>query len=224
MNVGFYLIDTRTLDSMCGYACARAMTRSVRKAMPGVPVVHFTDEESPAVDGVDDVRRLPPEPMARLRMRHHAQVEGDWLFVDTDVLIQQDVRPVFDDPFDIAVTTRDWGHVQLAERFADRMPYNMGVVFSRSSTFWRAVLERVARMEKSYQRWMGDQEAFNHLIRLKLCNVAKLSGTIYNFPPDLDPSPESLKQEREAAILHFKGPQRKPLMLRRIGERVPPCV
>lgn len=222
MTVGFYLLDTKTLDSMCGYACARALTRSVREVMPGVPVVHFTDEQSPKVDGVDEVIRKLREPMARLRMRHHAEVAGDWLFLDTDVLVQRDVRAVFRDRFDVAITIRDWPHVKPAVGFTERMPFNMGVVFSRSPAFWRDVYIRMMAQPKDLQRWMGDQEAFCQVLADRHYRIRRLSGTRFNFPPSVDAQDtKSQTLEAAASIVHFKGPQRKPMMLSRIGETVP---
>lgn len=225
MTVGFYLLDTRTLDSMAGYAGARALVRSVRAAMPDVPVVQFTDEASPAVEGVDGVRRKPREAMALLRMRHHAGVQGDWLFVDTDVLIQRDVRDVFRKPFDLAIPDRVWPHLRPSSGFTRRMPFNMGVVFSRCRAFWADVYWRLLQRPKAERRWMGDQEMFCEVLAEHRHKVRTLPGLTYNFPPALegDDLTASAALEPDAAIVHFKGPQRKPLMLTRIGERVPPC-
>lgn len=227
MTVGFFLVDTQTLDSMAGYAGARALVRSVRQTMPRVKIAMLTDGSSPEVEGVDFVRRYASEPMARLRMRHHKALDGDWLFVDADVLIQKDVRDVFDDKdFEIAVTLRDWPHLKPGVGFTERMPYNMGVVFSRSKAFWAAAFDALVERPKELQRWMGDQEVFCELIVSEQYRVRRLSGTVYNFPPiynRTDETPETRLLEADAAILHFKGPQRKPLMLSRIGETVP-CV
>lgn len=218
MKIGFYLLDTGTLDSMCGYACARALVRSVREVMAGVEVVQFTDDDSPTVEGVDRTCRLPEEPMARLRMRHHATVTGDWLFVDTDVLFQRDVRDVFKNAFDLAVADRDWDHVKPAAGFTERMPFNMGVVFSRTPAFWAECLARLKELPKPKQRWMGDQEVFCDILSEQRYRVALLPGAIYNYPPSLS-GHDAI--EASAAILHFKGERRKPLMLKRIGEVIP---
>jgi hypothetical protein len=221
VTIGFYLLDTGTLDSLCGYACAKALVRSARYAMPGVDVVQFTDEESPAACGVDEVHRMPREKMARLRMRHHANVTGDWLFVDTDVIFQRDVRRVFDKPFDLAVSDREWDHVKPAAGFTKRMPINMGVVFSRNPSFWAECHARLKELPKDKQHWMGDQEVFCDLIDEGRYQVRHLPGAVYNFPPALDETEDTAGLEAAAAIVHFKGPHRKPLMLRRIGERIP---
>lgn len=221
MTIGVFLIDTQTLDSMAGYLCAKALTRSVRQVMPKVDVVHFTDEQSRNIEGVDAVFRLQKAPMAQLRMQHHANVSGDWLFVDTDVLFQQDVRGVFSRPFDIAYTDRDWDHLKPAAGFTEEMPYNMGVVFSRSPQFWADVLERLRQLSKPERRWMGDQQVFCEVIAANRYQCVALPGSRYNFPPSLDPEDtESPQLEQQAAIVHFKGPRRKPLMLARIRESI----
>jgi hypothetical protein len=220
VTIGFYLIDRRTLDSMCGYKCAEALVESARKVMPDVPVVHFTDNASPEVRGTDTMR-LASEPMARLRMRHHSHVSGEWLFVDTDVLFQQDVQHVFDKDFDLAVPSRGWGHLKKARGFTKRMPANMGVVFSRSAAFWTECLARVRELSKIKQHWMGDQEVFCGILAEDRYRVRELKGSVYNFPPSLDDNETSQALEAQAAIVHFKGEARKPMMLRRIGAVIP---
>jgi hypothetical protein len=223
VKVGFYLVDTQTLDSMACYACARALVKSIRTVMPRTPVVQLTDDSSPEVVGVDDVKRFKSEPMARMRMRHHGSLTGEWLFVDADVLIQRDVRDVFNAEFDLAVTNRDWPHVKPAAGFTEAMPYNMGVVFSRNPQFWGEAYAQLRELPKPAQRWMGDQEVFGDLIATRRYNVKMLSGTVYNYPPAVrgEETAYTRALEAEAAIVHFKGARRKPIMLSRIGEVVP---
>lgn len=219
MKVGFFHVDRESVASKQMHACARGLVRSVREAMPGVSVVHFTDLTSQAVKGVDAVRRKPAEPMALLRMRHHASVEGAWLFVDTDVLIQKDVARVFTKEFDIALARRDWSHLKVAPGFSDRMPYNTGVVFSRCPRFWAEVYTRLRVLDLPQQEWMGDQEVICDLVTEDHPRYAVtfVSGAKYNFPPAL-PGVDAETQCREAAIVHYKGPDRKALMLARIAE------
>lgn len=219
MTVGFYLVDTHSLDSAMGVVCADALIRSVRASMPGVRVVQFTDHETAAVRGVDDVHRLAAEPMARLRMRHQAAVQGEWLFVDTDVLIQRDVRHVFDQPFDVALTTRNWPHLKPAVGFSGRMPFNVGVVFSRCPAFWAEVYRRLGQRAADEQEWMGDQQTICDLVAAApTYAIAFLKGSRYNLPPAVENDRDGLsaRMEAKASILHFKGAGRKALLLDRI--------
>lgn len=215
MRIGVYHVARDTEANQQAYACARLLVKSVKQIMPAVDVVQFTDETSPAMKGVSAVRRKPAEPMALLRLRHHAGVKGDWLFVDTDVIFQAPVTGVFKDAtWDIGVTTRNWPHVKEAVGFADRMPYNMGVVFSRSPHFWAECYGRLKALEPAEQEWMGDQQVFCDALSDGRYHVKRLSGVRYNFPPDVPGRTKSPAQlEAEASILHYKGPERKPLLL-----------
>lgn len=224
MTVGFFFVDTGTSDTASGIAGAKALMASVRRLMPGVEVVQFTDETTGAVEGVDAVRRLPREPLAVLRVRHQGAVTGEWLFVDTDVVIQREVRPVFDAPFDVAVTSRNWTHLKLIQNFAELMPFNTGVVFSRSPKFWAAVLAKMDKYSERLQAWMGDQQAICDVIASRgRFRVVILKGTRYNFPPAIDPDAEALKAQRKASILHFKGVERKVLLDAWVQEQADPC-
>ncbi len=165
--------------------------------MPGVKVFHLTNGDCPEAPGVDGVYRQSGLPMAVCRMTHHASIEGDWLFVDTDVVIQQDVRSVFDEPFDIAVTDRK-GTVWDNTWYSDLMPFNMGVTFSRSRAFWQAVLKELLASPEKFQKWEGDQLAVGKLWRD--WNTKILPGLVYNF------TPEKREDDRsQAAIVHYKG-------------------
>jgi hypothetical protein len=217
--VGVYHVDGKTDASEQMYACGRLLVRSVHKSMRGVKVVHFTDLTSRPIKGVDDVRRKPSEPMALLRMRHHAGVTGEWVFVDTDVCVRRSVQHVFEKPFDIALTTRNWHHLKQANGFAERMPYNTGVVFSRCPAFWGEVYTRLRREDDEAQHWMGDQQVIGDMAESDTCRygIRKVWGSKYNFPPAVgkdDNHALSLKMQQDAAILHYKGPARKAMMLR----------
>lgn len=223
MTIGFFHVDRPTSASEQMHACARGLVRSVRQVMPLVKVVHFTDQTSKAVKGVDAVRRKPAEPMALLRMRHHAGVDGHWLFVDTDVLFQRTVRKVFDVAFDIALCHRDWSHLKPAAGFSDRMPYNTGVVFSKSPRFWGEVYTRLRALDLDLQEWMGDQEVISEMVGGERPRylVKFLRGSSFNYPPLLpgvDLTQQEQKQFTDAAIVHYKGPERKVMMLERIQE------
>lgn len=220
--VGFFHVDAGQA-SADGYLYAKGLVQSVRRAMPDVPIVHFTDTESRAVKGVDDVRRKPSEPMALLRMRHHAGVTGDWLFVDTDVIVQRSVERVFrEHAFDIAVTDRTWPHLRAAVGFTERMPFNTGVVFSRSPRFWGEVYTRLRELSPAQQQWMGDQEVICDMVTDDACayDVTHLKGSKFNYPPDV-PSKDSTETQDTAFIVHYKGPQRKPMLLKRLAKKGP---
>lgn len=228
MKIGIYHVDTHTEASRDAYIWAKALVRSARAWMPDVPIVHFTDLASKAVKGVDAVRRKPSEPMALLRMRHQASVDGDWLFVDTDVIFQGAVAKVFKRAFDIAITTRTWPHLKVAVGFTERMPFNTGVVFSRCPHFWGEVYTRVRQLTPEQQEWMGDQEVICEMVDENdgRYDFGHLKGSIYNYPPVLpDANTEAMRRETEAAarIVHYKGAGRKAMLLARIQRESRQC-
>src|SRR6478735_2923399 len=130
MTVGFFHVARVETPHV---KLAAALIRSVRRAMPDVPIVHLTDETTTAIAGIDHLQRHPPAPIALGCLEAYAACDGEWLFVDTDVIVRHDVRPIFDRAFDIAVAHRD-GTLRPGEvgtKFMASMPYNKGAVFSR---------------------------------------------------------------------------------------------
>ncbi len=210
MNIAFYLTYPRGKDDCTNYVLADILLRSIRQHMPGVKVAQFTDEKSPAVYGVDEVRRKPKAPLPLLRSAHFADVEGEWLFLDTDIIIQKDVRHVFDEPFDIALCDRDWPNVITDEGFAKAMPFNVGVVFSRNPKFWQIVHERL-KLEIHMNDWLGDQKVIAELAQSDEWKLKILPGQLFNCPP-ASATDTSIEQ---ASIVHYKG-NRKEWMLARL--------
>ena len=227
-GIGVFHVDNGSEAGLNGYAWARGLVKSAHRWMPSVPVVHFTDLESRAIKGVQAVRRKPSEPMALLRMRHHAGVRGNWLFVDTDVIFQRNVQDVFEEAtWDIAITTRTWPHVKASIGFTERMPFNTGVMFSRCPRFWADIYTRLRSYPKDKQQWMGDQEAICELVDdpddSRRYQIVQLKGHRYNYPPLVkDPDARTPEQlEADAAIVHYKGERRKPMLIKRIRRGKP---
>lgn len=219
MNVGFFTLYHGGLryTETVHLVLADMMIRSVRKAMPGVKIVQFSDEQTPQVMGVDTVWRINGEgvPMAIQCVRHYAACDGDWLLIDTDVLVQDDVREVFEEPFDVAVCDRDG---TLADKEEDLqmikdMPHNIGVMFSRSPAFWKAVEEKMQTMTDARKQWMGNQYAACEVIASGQFHVKIIPGIQYNY------AAHNTKDRCESAsIAHYKGAMRKRIMLERFHE------
>jgi len=208
MNVAFYL----TGSDPHAFVFADHLMRSVRSTMPDVRITQLTDAKTDAVYGVDDVRRKPTQTLSLLRSAHYAELIGEWILLDTDCIIERDVRHVFDASFDVAVTDRDWSHISpLPDAFVEKMPYCAGVVFSREARFWRAVHERVALMNEKDQKWYGDQVAMAEVIRRNEFQCRVLPGSVYQYPPQTEQDDLS-----HVGITHYKGPERKQLLLKRI--------
>lgn len=205
MTVGFFHVDRGETPHV---VLAKALIRSVRKSMPGVEIVHLTDDVTVPIAGADRVERHAPAPVALGCLEAYAAHEGEWLFVDTDVIVQRDVRWIFDRPFDIAVAERE-GTLQPKEigtKFMSSMPFNKGSVFSRCPAFWAAAATHLRTQSEKRQNWMGDQASMNAVIASGAFKVEILPAR-YNYPPQRQD--EDLNAQ---AILHYKG-DRKAWML-----------
>ncbi len=192
-------------------AVAALMLASARRAMPTVPVWHLTDATTPALDGFDGMERQAVSPHVALAcLEAYAACDGEWLFVDTDVLIQRDVRHVFDQAFDIAVSERagTLKDCEVGTKFMAANPYNKGAVFSRCSEFWRQASELLRGRSEKQQAWMGDQRAMCDVIASDRYRVQVLPND-YNYPPKSRDEDVSGK-----AVLHFKGPRKAWLLAR----------
>lgn len=194
--------------SPLGQRVAERMVQSVRKAMPGVPIVQFTHLEhllASMVAGVDAVQVVDQRPLCVSVLDAYAACgDGDWLLLDTDVVVQRDVRYVFDEPFDIALATRE-GTLrpkEIGSKMMTTMPFNKGAVFSRSPLFWKAARELLLAMTPAAQSWMGDQRAMNDVISTGSFEVKVLENH-YNYPPFTADEDVSFR-----SIVHYKGPRK----------------
>jgi hypothetical protein len=191
---------------------AAAMTASAKRF--AYEVVQMTDERTPAVPGADAVVRLAwdGERLMTYRLQHLAALAGPALIVDTDVLFVRDVRHVWERVFDVALTRRngpapDPNGVDLAEV----MPYNTGVMFSRSQAFWQRCHALCRGFPEEVQRWYGDQYAVR--FAAPEFSVLELPVDPYNYSPG---SPDEDVSQRY--VVHYKG-ARKEWMLALAGRQ-----
>lgn len=192
------------------YVAADFLIRSIRRLMPRAKIVQCTDMDSPKVVGVDSVQRLPRQPLALWSATHYGALgDGDWLCTDTDVVIQKPVDHVFDDEFDLAVATREGTYLpgEIESEFMKSMPYNSGVVFTRKAHVWKEIC---ASMPDDDATWYGIQKTIPALMATGRIRVKILDST-YNFPPRSADDEVSNK-----AIVHYKGPWRKKVLITRI--------
>ncbi len=201
------------------------LVASLRKVMPSTRVVQLSDRTTAPVPGVDEVRRRDWDGnrLMTFRLEHYAALpEASWLLLDTDMVVQADVSTVFelDRQFDVAMHRRESTIVRppaweefpelLGQDLAAFMPYNTGVIFSRTARFWSVAVERLAGLEDRYHRWFGDQVAVRMAAETGLFRVLDLHPA-FNFTPQ-----QESDDVRRAYIVHYKG-IRKAWMLARHG-------
>lgn len=162
------------------------------KEVHGCDVVQMTDLVTPKVTGVDEVIRHKPDvPLMVFRLRHLATFHHqDMLILDTDVICKAPCPEVWAKDFDVALTKRD----------AEFMPYNTGVMFSRSIDFWQDSLDFLLRRCKPHhQNWYGDQLAVNGVVKTNRYTVLDLPCGTYNW------TPEAQDETSDAKFWHYKG-------------------
>ena len=189
------------------------MVRSVRLAMPQARIVQFTDERTPAVAGIDTLIRRPvlDDVMMIARLEHLAAFEHrEAVFLDTDIIVRGDLREVFELPFDVALTRR-YGELVVAAddpfrahfpsaNLIDYMPYNAGVMFSRTQDFWVDCLKACKDMHPNFHRWYGDQMALKAVADRNYYALFELAEGRLNYAPE-----HARDWPEEALILHYKG-------------------
>jgi hypothetical protein len=180
---------------------ALMMLASARKVMPGIEVIQLTDMETPEVDGATALRlKHIYDDLTTFRMAHLSTLEGDVICVDTDVLIQSDLRPLFAFNFDVALT---WRNKQILDpngvNITKLMPYNTGVMFQRNPRFWAKALEWCRGKDIG---WYCDQVAAAELA--PQFNVLKLHCDNFNYTPKSADEDVSMRH-----VVHYKGKSRK---------------
>jgi len=184
-------------------ACANLMVASVRKHMPDVEIVHLTDDDTPAIPGCTVVRRTWQRNPMLFKMGHLAELSGEVIVLDTDVIVQADLREVFEYPFDVALTKRQ-GPIWDTEGndVTITMPYNCGVMFYRNPAFWKACIEWCP----PDIGWYADQMAVAAVSPQWETYVLECDE--YNYTPGYADEDVSSRK-----VVHYKG-ARKGWMLR----------
>ncbi len=192
--------------------CALLMLESVQRIMRKVPCVQLTCRDTPALPNCA-VRRLPWDMASpvRFRLQHLSELDGEIIVLDTDVIVQRDLRPVFWFPFDVALTRRD-GPIYQPDGVdvVKTMPYNLGVAFSRGPQFWRDCL-RCFDAQYADRPWYGDQLAAATVA--PLFKVLKLHCDNFNHTPG-----HAAEDVGERYAVHYKG-KRKAWMRERWGHK-----
>lgn len=196
---------------------AQIMVASVKKAMPAARIVQMTDTDTKPVTGVDDVIRKRydgkfPMPYRLLHLKDFP--ETDAIFLDTDVVVQKDLSPVFESEFDIGLTVRDEPVVDPEGiDITITMPYNTGVMFSRPSgrPFWEAAYRHCLAFSDYEKEWWGDQLSVKAVADTTTLKLKTFPCSLYNYTPE-----KSGQDLGEKFVVHYKG-ARKEWMLRLSG-------
>lgn len=190
MKIAFYL-DTPQFTAIAEKAIAAA-----REAMPQAEIWHLTTEDGPQLSADREIRADVGDGFASRRAIMSAMMTGDVLHLDCDCIVREDVSSVFEDTFDIAVTTD-------MRPGAGEIKYNAGVVFSRRPSFWGELAEKVQGL--GFQEWRKTEGTFNELADNGRFKTKVLDGERFNYVPL---NLRSLQQSN-AAIVHYRGGRKR---------------
>jgi lipopolysaccharide biosynthesis glycosyltransferase len=187
---------------------AEKMVKSARKACKNAQIIQLSDEHTQIVKDVDKVVRKPYNGKLMLfRMQHLADLRGEWVNLDTDIIVKKDLADVFNLEFDVALTKRESSIVDTRGfDITTIMPYNAGVIFSRNHQFWIDALKSIESMNVSLQEWYGDQVAIKLVADTNHYEILELPCDVYNY------TPKNAEERKDVYVYHFKG-QRKDWMM-----------
>ena len=195
------------------------MVSSVRAVMPAAEIVQVPDQSTPAIPAVDTVVRRDWDGGKLMLFRLELLAALDRpasVILDTDINVQRALDPVFDQPFDVALTVRHESIKDLdGVNITEQMPYNTGVMFTRQPRFWAEARDYCRGLAEEQQNWYGDQLSVKHVADGKAYRVVELPCDVYNYSPRTEDEDVS---QRHA--VHYKG-MRKEWMVRRHGQREP---
>lgn len=188
--------------------CER-MVRSV-KTVTGYRIVQMSDLETSKVNGVDEVVRIGKDmELMPFRLLHLASYPHDeMLILDTDILLRKPVEDVWARDFEIALCHREESKLTIQGTdfdVAKMMPFNTGVMFSRSQEFWAHCAVWLSEQPLENQKWWGDQMA--------VAQMAPKFRTLVLPSQEFNWTPKSADDQSDARVWHYKGTNRKEWML-----------
>lgn len=175
---------------------ANLFIREIRKVDPPVTLIQLSDEATVELKGTDGCYRVDAEPLGIWFFKAMIQFPAEqFLRLDYDIIMREDVSEVFRHDFDIAIANEGKGVM------------NNGVVFVKDKEFFKLALD--CYMTTEMDNWQDIQKAMQMAINTGKFVIHRLDPVIYNHYPERSsaPYPDSSK------ILHFKG-SRKERMIR----------
>lgn len=162
---------------------------SARQHMPGLEIVHLTDHETPGMLLADTVVRLKLDgDFWRRHWTAYAELSGDVICANTDIVFRGDVRHVFDDASELIVPEiRD-----------PRVRYDAGLLFCRAPRFCAALADGGA---DGLDEWIP---AYGAEIDSGRYTVRRLPGRTYSYVPHSAADPCA-----GALAVHYRGPRKR---------------
>ena len=219
--------NLRTENYMC---MLDLLFRSVRLFNPGAKCVLLTDVATQVLgvtgkfarinSKVDHSKLMLSRSSAQLVYVEHCTFAAPLVLIDSDILLNAPISPVFTQDFDVALT---W-------RISPTMPINGGLVILNNRrpqvarAFFRRFVDIYRERYVEQSAWFGDQLALRDCVGMRAeemsdsmiitigdCRVLLLPCETHNFSPENHFGAIEARLKNKV-VLHFKGP-RKRLMV-----------
>jgi len=215
--VFFHVGHDTTLPSM--------LVDSIRWTNRSATILFCTDAATPDIEGVDRRIEVPGDRKTLMTYRLDAfsrcGLEYPAIYLDTDMLVTREIRPI-----ELLGTAK----IAMCQRFFSRdaafngnfrgldfreydqqplgkvYPYVACCTVTENAKVWSSLLAILVNLHPKFHLWYGDQEAMRHFAQQHSDWVLGLPEHTYGCLP------EANEYVQRAAIIHFKGPARKPLM------------
>ena len=203
------------------------MVHSLKSVMPSAEVVMCTDETTPDVEGVNEVKRSKGDASEmmywRTRAFAEAKITRPAMYIDTDMLFLLPVNPAallaerevifcrrsFDRDAGFNGKQRDgmfkqYDGIPLGVLY----PYLGCATVTKNYHAWKAMTLLMGLMNRNLRSWYGDQEAlkvYSQILYPEM--VGEMQELDYACLPDKAP------EGHVPHIMHFKGAARKQAFL-----------
>jgi hypothetical protein len=202
------------------------MVKSIKLLNPSAHIIQCSDLNTNKIYGVTEVFRLDSNfenlMTFRLEAFYKLKLTEPAIYMDTDMLVTDEI---FTDQLlqdaEAALCHRSFGRnalINISFRNMDLSEYSnktLSEVYpilacftvTKSYKFWQDCYDNLLQLDKKFHWWYGDQEAMRNVV-----NSGKFT-TRYLPESQVACLPEFLKTSSSPICLHFKGAQRKGLML-----------
>lgn len=186
---------------------AELTVASIRKWLPHAKIVQLSNLDFPEVEGVDEVLRVPFQgdfiewgfgSVIKLMERGENVLQ-----IETDILLNADVSPVFDYEFDVAACP-----YHLKDRTDGAFCGGVNFIKPSGLQFWKDALATYTHAYGGSLRdgWEGGQKAFLSVANASPHKVLALPFDEYCYTPE-----DFHEDITKAKIIHFRG-NRKGMM------------
>lgn len=178
---------------------ARIMLDSVSSSLTNcnrefgiLEVLHFTDNST-----ISPFRQSIPyadDMFGTYYAKHLSRLDDDpTIIADVDVIFKSDIRDLFQEKFDVALTLREGWYDGCG-----KTKYIGGFMLSRCGEYWKRVRDIVNQMPGPLRAWMGIQMALE--IAARDFHVWDLPEAVYNYAPKSADDPCD-----GARVVHYRG-------------------